>query len=496
MHSEKPSILLILGDQLFPHNYVQAIHPTVVFMAEDYGLCQNIKHHKQKIVLFFSAMRTYARALQRLGIDVIYESLRESSIYEKLRGHVEQRKIRKIHYFEIDDIKVRKAFLQAFQGFDLVEHRSPKFLTTHDEFRQYLQRVRKPFMKTFYEETRVRLNILMDDKKPVGGKYSFDQENRKKLPRKTIIPTRKKITHAHSELNEIIDLVQKNFSDHTGLLGQFIWPTTREQYLYHFDDFIDHYLSGYGPYQDALSTRDPFLFHSLISPGLNLGLILPSEILSKLLPIAQEHPDKLASIEGFIRQLIGWREFVRGIYENYHEKMETHNYWGHTRLLKHCWWQGTTGMEPVDKVIQKCLHWGYAHHIERLMVMSNIFNLIEANPRDVYRWFMEMFIDSADWVMQANVFGMGLMSEGGVFATKPYICSSNYLLKMSDYKKGPWCQVLDGLYWRFIGKHRSFFINNPRMSMMVHMYDNMPEGKRTDIIRAAEEFIIHTTAEA
>ena len=173
--------------------------------------------------------------------------------------------------------------------------------------------------------------------------------------------------------------------------------------------------------------------------------------------------------------------------------MEGANYWKSQRSLKSCWWNGSTGLEPVDDVIKKCLRYGYAHHIERLMIMANIFNLIGAKPNQVYNWFMEMTVDSADWVMQANVYGMGLMSEGGIFATKPYICGSNYIMKMGDYKKGEWCDVMDGLYWRFIKVNKKFFLSNPRMAMMVRLLEKMPEEKYKRIEKAAKKFIEETT---
>ena len=489
--TQKQSMLLILGDQLFPPSYLQATGINRVFMAEDYGLCSTVLHHKQKISLFFCAMRSYAHKLQEQGFEVTYIELSQGSIFKKLRSELQESGIKNLHYFEIDDKPFKKEFDQEFKDIDCIEHPSPKFLVSKQEFKDYLASVKKPFMKSFYEQVRRRLNVLMEAGKPVGGKFSFDSENRKKLPKDVPIPTRHPLVS--DQLTADVDaVVQKSFSKHPGSLNEFRWEYTRDAYLNKLDVFFKKMLPGFGPYQDAMSQRGPFLFHSLISPGLNMGLITPHDILTRIPKNPSSHKH-LGSIEGFIRQVIGWREFVRGIYENYNERMEKENHWDHNRNLKFCWWDASTGLEPVDAVISKSLKYGYAHHIERLMIMANIFNLIEAKPSQVYQWFMEMYVDSADWVMQANVYGMGLMSEGGIFATKPYICGSNYLLKMSDFKRGPWCEILDGLYWRFIDKHRGFFSSNPRMGMMVRMFDKMPDEKKTKILKKADDFILSST---
>ena len=486
----KKTILLILGDQLFPVKYIRQINPTWVFMAEDEGLCRQVKHHKQKIIMYFGAMRHYAKELKNKEFNVIYEKFCPGSIFSKLKTQSKRLGIECIQHFSIEDTRCRRDFLQEFTSYQVIEHASPKFLTTSNEFSAYLKGRKKPFMKTFYEWSRNHLDILMEKGKPLGGKYSFDEENRKKIPKSLVIPTRK---IKQQSLDSIKTLVNKEFSDHPGSTSSLFWPITRAEYLLYIDQFIKQFLEKFGPYQDALSTTDPFLFHSLLSPGLNMGLITPKDILDKLLKLPISNHVLLTSVEGYVRQLIGWREFVKGIYDHFQHQMETTNYWKSNRQLKACWWEGNTGLDPVDDVIKKCQTYGYAHHIERLMVMANVFNLIEAKPIHVYQWFMEMSVDSADWVMQANVYGMGLMSDGGIFATKPYVCGSNYILKMSHYKKGPWCDIMDGLYWRFIKKHREYFIKQPRMSMMVRMLDKISKEKYSRISKAAVGFIERTT---
>ncbi|MEM9404223.1 MAG: FAD-binding domain-containing protein, partial [Pseudomonadota bacterium] len=197
----------------------------------------------------------------------------------------------------------------------------------------------------------------------------------------------------------------------------------------------------------------------------------------------------LSSLEGFVRQIIGWREFIRGIYRHFDDKQSSTNYWGHERELTDAWYTGETGIPPLDDTIRTALDLGWTHHIPRLMVAANLMTLCEIRPESAWRWFMEMYVDSSEWVMGPNVFGMGLFSDGGIFATKPYICGSNYLLKMSDYPRGGWCDVVDGLYWRFIDKRRDFFTSQPRLALMTRALDRLKDERRDRIFAAAETFL-------
>ena len=241
-----------------------------------------------------------------------------------------------------------------------------------------------------------------------------------------------------------------------------------------------------------MTTRSATVFHSLLSPCLNLGLLTPDAVIEKVLQHADTAP--LQSLEGFVRQVIGWREFVRGVYREHGERQESTNFWQHERELTEAWYDGTTGIPPLDDTIQTAQRLGWTHHIPRLMVMGNLMTLCEIRPSSAHRWFMEMYVDSSEWVMGPNVYGMGIFSDGGVFATKPYICGSNYLLKMSDYGKGPWCDVVDGLYWRFIDKHRDFFAGNPRLALMPRALDRLAPERRSRIFSAAEQFLENTTS--
>jgi deoxyribodipyrimidine photolyase-related protein len=307
------------------------------------------------------------------------------------------------------------------------------------------------------------------------------------------------------------ELVRHYFPNNPGELGLLFIPYDHSGADNWLADFLQMRFADFGPYEDALSRQFDTLNHSLLSPLLNIGLLNPLAVIqaavdqaakdgsaidhsASLCPTARSIP--LASLEGFLRQVIGWREFVRGIHLSHGEHQAKANFWNHHRGLAACWQEATTGLPPLDQAIMRANRLGYNHHIERLMVISNVMLLCEIHPREVYQWFMERYLDSYDWVMGPNVYGMGQMSDGGVFATKPYICGSNYILKMGDFKRGPWCEVWDGLYWRFIDRQRQFFQTNPRLAMMVRLLDRMDTAKRERLFHQAEQFIAAATTSA
>jgi len=504
--STHPGLRVVLGNQLFPPATLRDEDRGLpVFMAEDLGLCTYTRHHKQKIALFLAAMRSHADDLRQRGVAVHYQKLDEQqgpdlqTKYEtKLERYLDGRDVRELVIHEIED-KFFERRIEAFaeaRGLTLRVRASPMFLTPRQVFADDLEEANhQPFMAEFYKRQRRRLDVLMTSKgEPKGGKWSFDDENRKKLPRKIEVP-RTDWARPTDHVRDVIALVNDRFADHPGELSEDAWwlPTTRRQALAWLRAFLEDRFAHFGDYEDALSGRDPFLFHSVLSPTMNLGLITPREILDRALEHAEQGGIPLNSLEGFVRQIIGWREFIRGIYRHYSEQQEQANHFDHHRRLTEHWYRGDTCLPPLDDVIKKALRFGWAHHIERLMVAGNLMTLCEIEPRDAYDWFMNLFVDSSDWVMGPNVFGMGLFSDGGVFATKPYICGSNYLLKMSDHGKGEWCDVMDGLYWRFIHQHREVFAGNPRMSMMVRALDKLDGQRKQRIFGAAGAFLKKVT---
>ena len=485
-------MLVILGNQLFAPEHLPAASEYPVFMAEDVGLCTYEKHHQQKIVLFLAAMRSYAEELRGAGYEVHYESLDTDdsrSYEEKLADVMKSARADELVHFEVEDKAMEKRIV-AFakdKGIERKELESPMFTCTRDDFRSFAKDKSRLLMGDFYKQQRKRLDILVDeDGEPAGGQWSFDADNRKKLPRKITLPDMPWLEPTE-DTQEVIAIVEKSFSDHPGKAAEFCWPTTRKQAQDWLDDFVENRLEQFGPYEDAMTTRSNTVFHSVLSPVMNLGLLTPDEIVSRVLEHTDDAP--IQSVEGFVRQVIGWREFVRGVYREFSEKQDEQNFWSHERELTEAWYDGTTGIPPLDDAICTAQKLGWTHHIPRLMVLGNLMTLCEIRPRSAHRWFMQMFVDSSEWVMGPNVYGMGLFSDGGIFATKPYICGSNYLLKMSDYKKGDWCDVVDGLYWRFIRKHRDFFEGNPRLALMPRALDKLDEDRKKRIFDAAEEFI-------
>jgi deoxyribodipyrimidine photolyase-related protein len=440
-------------------------------------------------------MRQYRDELIANGRRVLYHELGSDGFTfdERLEQTIRREDIEELIHFEIED-RFMEDLVHALVKRCQLKHvvlPSPQFMTSRQEFAEYLASVRKPFMKTFYERQRKYLNILVEKNRPIGGKWSYDEDNRQKLPQDAYIEPLPLIEH-HQHVLDVIELVKETFLDHPGNPDEFWLPTNRKQALAWLHDFLTHRFRNFGPYEDALHSEHATLNHSVLTPALNCGLLTPSEVVARALEVAKQGETPLASVEGFVRQIIGWREFVRGIYHAYPDEGET-NFWNHHRRLAKTWYTGETGLEPLDLVIKRALRRGYTHHIERLMIVGNIMLLSEVHPKEAYRWFMELYVDSSDWVMGPNVYGMSQMSDGGIFTTKPYVCGSAYLLKMSNFRKGPWCDVMDGLYWRFVEKHKEFFRCNPRLSVMAKQVEKLDFERKKRIFAAAEAFIEKNT---
>ncbi len=489
------SLFLILGNQLFPHKHLRKYKDSTIFMCESFDLCTFQKHHKLKLILFLSSMRSYADELKKNKFKVNYIDLKKDfkiSYEKKLENFIKKNKFEELISFEIEDKFFEKKISNLCKKnrikFTFIQ--SPMFLNSRDEFKNYLSKTKKPFMANFYKIARAKTDILMENNKPKGGKWSFDEDNRKKLPKDIKIPemiTAKETKHT-KVLKQQINTIFKN---HPGQVDNFWLPTTYDDAVKWLDYFIIKKFNLFGDYEDAVDTNNNILFHSALSPMINLGLLTPELIIERVRKV--ENKIKINSYEGYIRQIIGWREFIRGIYQNYDKQLEENNFFQHKNSLTKKWYDGTTGLDPLDYSIKNAQKYGYTHHIERLMVLCNIMNLCEIKPNEVYNWFMEMFVDSSDWVMSPNVYGMGLFSDGGIFSTKPYICGSSYFMKMMNFKRGNWNDIMDGLYWRFINKNRKFFQSNPRLNMMVNIYDKMNTERKNHIIKKANQFIRDNT---
>ena len=376
---------------------------------------------------------------------------------------------------------------------EITFYQSPMFLETREDFINYANEKDSLSHANFYKNIRKKLNILIDNNQmPIGGKWSFDEENRKKIPKNVQLPEKFKNSKS-IYIKEITSLINDNFPEHPGKISEVWMPLTRQEALKNLDNFVSLKFENFGSYEDAILIEDNFLFHSALSPSLNLGLITPKEIINKILKYIDSNDIPLNSVEGFIRQIIGWREFIRGVYHVKGDQQENGNFFNFSNKVSDSWYSGTTGIPPLDDAINFSNLYGYTHHINRLMIISNIMTLSEINPKEVYKWFMEMFVDSSDWVMVPNVYGMGTYADGGIFSTKPYICGSNYILKMSNYKKGSWCDIVDGLYWRFVDRHFNKIKNNHRLSFMKKTLEKMNIDRKEMIFKKAEDFIKKNT---
>ena len=493
-------IFLLLGNQLFDPKILKSKGCRRVFMAEDYGLCTYAKHHKLKLYLYLCAMREYRDELQKNGIFVEYFSLEDrvdNKAYEDFFiDFLNKKNFKKVNIFEIENTNFEKKILNSLKEARIETQvlATPMFLFSRNDINS-LYRKNKIFrMGNFYKVGRKKFNILVDrDGTPHGNRWSFDEENRKKIPVNTHIPELKKFQLSKHH-RAVASIVEKKFSGHAGSTKNIWFPVQRDQALEFLDDFLERRLVNFGAYEDAMLENKNFLFHSCISALLNIGLISPQIVVDKTIKLFDEKNIPINSVEGFIRQILGWREFVRGIYQLKGFEQKKANFWSHKRKLANSWYDGTTGILPLDDCIKTALADGYNHHIPRLMVICNLMNMAEINPTLIYKWFMEMYVDASDWVMIPNVFGMATYADGGLMSTKPYTCSSNYILKMSNYKKGSWCDTVDGLYWRFVEKNKDFYASNPRLSFQTRALGRLKEERKSLIYQKADQFLNeHTT---
>ena len=484
---------------VFPHQLHQDLslfeNGATVFLIEEYLFFSQYKFHKQKIAFHRGTMQFYKQHLEANSIPVNYiEAQSELSDIRELIPHLSKEGISTLCYRNPTDYNLEKRLNEGIEKHNLKKNEFPNLLFINSKYDLYgfFKPTKKKFFQTsFYKSERARLNILMDKEgKPEGGKLTYDSDNRKKYPAKKTPPPIHfpEVTIWHKEAKEY---VEKHFEDNLGELNnETYYPVTFEQTETWLNQFLETRFHEFGPYEDAIVKEEIFLNHSMLTPMLNVGFIAPGYILDRAIEFAKKNNVPLNSLEGFVRQIMGWREFIRGMYQAKGRDSRIKNYWGFTRKIPASFYDGTTGIIPLDDTIKKVLKTGYCHHIERLMVLGNFMLLCEFDPDEVYQWFMELFIDSYDWVMVPNVYGMSQFADGGFFATKPYISGSNYILKMSNYKKGgEWQPIWDGLFWRFMHIHRDFFVKNPRLGMLVRNFDNQSPERRNGHLETAEKFL-------
>lgn len=498
---EMKEVSLLFPHQLFTNHPALAKERNVV-LTEDELFFRQFAFHKQKLVLHRASMRHYADTLQQKGFTVTYIATGDKG--DNIQGLVKSLKkngVGAIHCCEPDDYLIKRRLLRycTANNLQLTWYPNPNFITPVAEGTGFFANKKHFHQADFYIRQRKQLALLLDAKgNPAGGKWSMDEENRKKLPKGISIPVIP-FPKPDSYITEAQTYVASKFSNNPGKLvpasGQYPWAWTAKQAQQLLDQFLKSRLPQFGDYEDAIATKEQFLFHSLLTPMMNIGLVDPKAVVAQSIEHATATGIPLNSIEGFIRQVTGWREFTRLVYHMKGSEQRTKNYWGFTRKIPASFYTGTTGIEPVDKSIRELLDNGYAHHIERLMVLGNFFLLCEFDPNEVYAWFMELFIDAYDWVMVPNIYGMTQFADGGLMTTKPYISGSNYVFKMSDYKKPAkegndpgWSEVWDGLFWHFMHKQRTFFLSNPRLGMLVRTFDKMSVDKQQQHLSNADYF--------
>ena len=482
---------------IFPHQLFKN-HPCLdksrkILLVEDQLFFSDFyykqKFHKQKLILHRASMKVYFDFLREKGFNVDYIEFRQSPGMSYLFDILKSNNIKVLYIADPVDFILEKRVMKFSKkmGIKVVKVETPGFLTSENIINEFFDN-NKYLMAKFYIQQRKRLNILVEEGKPVGGKWSFDPENRKKLPKNIELPELWKPAKNHY-IEEAVKYVEEKFPGNPGYSRNFFYPVTYRDSKKWLRDFLENRLKYFGDYEDAISQKYRYIYHSLLTPMLNTGLLTPREVIDETLEYAAESNIPLNSLEGFIRQVVGWREFMRAVYTREGVGERNSNFWNHQHKIPGSLYDGTTGIDPVDNVTRNLQKDAYAHHIERLMILGNFLLLCEIHPTQVYTWFMEMFIDSYDWVMVPNVYGMSQYADGGLITTKPYFSSSNYIRKMSDYKKGKWCDTWDGLFWRFIHKHRHFFSKNYRMRMMVKQLERMGKDKLDIHLKNAEEFL-------
>lgn len=476
---------LVLGDQLFAD--LSVLPPARILMVEDFELASRHRYHSHKLVLTFAAMRHFARAH---GERVEYRKLEAGcSIFGELKAFMDTGGER-VHCFEPADRNFGLQMLHIAKelGLEIEFYENPMFVTSRKGWEQYRTSHKRLLQADFYREQRIRLGLLIDDEfQPIGGQWSFDEQNRKKLPR-NYCPPYVSFPEPNQLTEQVIREVNSVFPEAIGSPYNFQYPVSWDQANDWLDDFLENRVDLFGDYEDALSKDEWIVHHSLLTPLLNIGLLTPTQVLDKLFARHHDRPIPINSLEGFVRQLVGWREFVRGVHR---EKM-----WPELsssgRSLSKSWYEGRTGLPPLDLAINRAVEFGWCHHIERLMVMGSVMFMCEVHPKDVFDYFMTLFVDASEWVMEGNVYGMSQF-VAPCFATKPYISGSSYILRMSDYPKGEWCETWDGLYWRTIERMRESLARNHRMSMMLSQLERMDSGKKKRIIDLADQFIERNT---
>lgn len=496
------TLWLVLGDQLDPHFPVLRRHfdkaHDAVLMAEVNGESRHVASHKQRTALFLSAMRHFAERLRARHVRLRYVALDDAANSQSLDGElsraIEALRPERLAVVRPGEWRVHQMVerVAGQHALPLEMHEDPHFLLTPAEFGAWAAGRRELVMEHFYRMMRRRFGILLDgDGTPEGGAWNFDAENRKayKGAREALPP---RVRHEPDAVTQgVLSLVGERLGDLPGSLDAFSWPVTREQALAELRDFVRHRLRHFGDYQDAMVTGAPWLYHSLLSPAMNLKLLDPREIVQLAVEAWRRGVAPLNAVEGFVRQVIGWREFIRGVYWHEGPDYASRNALGQRGALPALYWTGETEMRCLQESVGEVLRHGFGHHIQRLMVTGNFAMMAGVDPREVSDWYLGMYVDAVDWVTLPNTLGMSQHADGGVVGTKPYAASGRYVAKMGDYCRG--CRFDPGVrtgagacpfttfYWDFLIRHRATFAGNRRMALPLKHVAAMTAEEQTAI---------------
>ena len=492
-------VVLVLGDQLSAgvSSLKAADRGDVVVMAEVAGEAGYVPHHPKKIALIFMAMRKFAQSLRDDGWDVRYHRLDDvdnpGSLVGAVLAAVEATGAAEVLVTQPGEWRV----MHDLEALPLAVTFLPddRFISTPAEFAAWASGRKELRMEYFYREMRRKTDLLMDGDKPEGGKWNYDHDNRKRVPKGvTFAPPMQFAPDA-----DVLALVADRFGDNFGDLTPFWFATDAQDAQLHFDDWLARGLPQFGDYQDAMVQDVPFLAHAVIGLYLNIGLLDPLAVCRAAQAEWQAGRAPLNAVEGFIRQVIGWREYVRGIYFMEGPDYTARNVLGAARDLPSVYWGGKTWMACMDQAVGQTQREGYAHHIQRLMVTGNFALLAGIDPSQVHEWYLAVYVDAFEWVEAPNVIGMSQFADGGIIASKPYVSSGNYIHKMSDYckncsysvtqKTGADACPFNVLYWDFLIRHEDRFRKNPRMGNMYRVWDKMDETRKTTVLADAAKVL-------
>ncbi|MDH3839187.1 MAG: cryptochrome/photolyase family protein [Desulfobacteraceae bacterium] len=503
-----PKILrLILGDQLNEHHsWFQKIHDNVTYLLMEIRQeTDYVKHHVQKVASFFAAMRAFSRRLIQLGHRLIYIPMDDPSNAQNFEYNLKQlilkEKFTHFEYLLPDEVRLDEE-LKTIAGKLGIPHQvqdTEHFLTQRQDVKEFFKDKKQYIMESFYRFMRKKHNILMDGNKPVGGKWNFDQSNRRRYDTRVSIPKPITFSNNVADINEMIEKAKiKTFGDI--LPEQLIWPVNRSQAIASLNDFLTNRLPHFGTYQDAMTRQSWSVFHSRLSFVLNTKILHPMEVIQAAIDTWKENKELIGiqQIEGFIRQILGWREYMRGMYWALMPEFADMNFFNHTEPLPRYYWDGRTKMACMNTVIGQSLKYAYAHHIQRLMITGNFALLAGVQPDEVDTWYLGIYIDAIQWVEITNTRGMSQYADGGIIATKPYVSSANYINSMSDYcqdchydyraRYGQRACPFNSFYWDFLARHRHKLERNPRVTMMYRAWDRKDDIEKEKILKQAKTY--------